>query len=38
MMSDKVISNIENPVAFLAAMSELVSEIEEEEFLRGDCD
>lgn len=37
MMNDKVISNIEDPVAFLVAMSELVSEMEEEEFLR-DCE
>lgn len=36
-MSDKVISNIKDPVAFLAAMSEIVSEMEEEEFLR-DCE
>lgn len=36
-MSSKVISNIEDPIAFLAAMNEIVSEIEEEEFLR-DCE
>jgi hypothetical protein len=37
-MSDKVISNIKDPIAFLAEMSLFVSEMEEEEFLRGDCE